>query len=73
MRLIVLTLLLLTGCAPPVAPVPEQCRDDKLELIKAQCIALERTLGCAPDPEKLCPEVVEECDARISAWLECAP
>lgn len=75
MRLIAL-ILLLASCGPPLAPVPERCRDDKLELIKAQCIALEKTLGCAPpehDPEKLCPEVVEECDARISAWLECAP
>ena len=61
------------ACMPAAAPGPPNpaCSDAALDAIKAQCLELEAVLGCADDPERDCPEVVAECDARIDAWVVC--
>lgn len=74
--LAVLTLLdvaSMPGCATPPARAPErsECSDAALAAIQGECLAREVEANCNDDPERLCPELVNECVARIDAWEAC--
>ena len=40
------------------------------ENVALDCKAEQVRRGCADEPERLCPELVRECDARIDAMTD---
>ena len=64
----VLFVWLMPGCASRQPPDP--CIPTLPAAIVAECRAQYRQAGCATDPERLCPELVRACDARIDALTD---
>ena len=60
---IALCALALGACARELPP----CNPSQLNAITAECKLREGARGCLEDPERLCPDIVADCDRRIDA------
>lgn len=69
--LILIGMFITPGCQPARTPERAECSEVTLGAIQAECLAREVEQHCNDDPERLCPELVNECVARIDAWEAC--